>query len=125
MKLTVRIEKGRDGMFSAWAKSLSGKQVMYGYGESVADAKRDFLRALENSWMSLQDDYELVYKYDLPSFFDYYDFINAAALARMAGINPSQMRQYRNGLARPSARTIIRIKEVLSVIASDLSRTTL
>ena len=38
-----------------------------------------------------------MYKYDMPSFLNYYDFLNMTKLANLAGINPSLMRQYKRG----------------------------
>ncbi len=46
---------------------------------------------------------EIEYKFDVGSLFSYYDFINAAGVAREIGLSPSVMRQYAIGTRKPSA----------------------
>ena len=40
--------------------------------------------------------------YDLPSFFNDFDFINVSKFAQYAGINESKMRQYKSGSSYPA-----------------------
>ena len=66
-----------------------------------------------------------VYKYDIPSFFNYFDFINVSRFAAMAGINESKMRQYKTGLAYPGEKTTKKIFSVIQKIGSDISNVSL
>lgn len=61
----------------------------------------------------VEDEVKICFKYDMPSFFDDFDFINVSKFAQYAGINESKMRQYKCGLAYPSERTA---KKILAAI---------
>lgn len=47
---------------------------------------------------------EVEFRYDIPSFFNFFDWINISAFAKHAGINESKMRAYKSGLATASEK---------------------
>jgi hypothetical protein len=60
------------------------------------------------------------YKYDLASFFDYFNWINVSKLAEKAGINPSLMRQYKKRLIFASEKQSEKIQKVINQLGSEL-----
>lgn len=99
-----------------------------GYGYSVQEAKDDFLKSIEEAKeIAIEeghkvDDIEIniTYRYDISSFFDYFDFINVSQFAKKAGINESKMRQYKAGLAFASEKTTNKILEAVHLIGKEL-----
>lgn len=103
MKTIALIEKAKDGTFSIFTPEID--HVIIGSGNTVQEAKTDF----ENSVKEMLDSYteagkkipkelngiQFEYKYDVPSIFDEYDFINVSKFAAFSGINASLLRQYK------------------------------
>ena len=119
-------------MFSVWSDMSFGTYCFGGYGESVEEAKDDFLKSVHEALQEarLSDDaffapeYDQVrisYKYDIPSFFNYFDWINVSKFADYAGINESKMRQYKSGLSYPGERTSKKIFSAIRRIRDDFN----
>lgn len=119
MKVKAIIEKGSDGFFSIYTEHVAGA---VGSGETEAEAKADFLEVLEEQadfhkekkgFYPTWYDGELVveYEYSLTGFFLAFPFINASEFAKAVGINPSLMRQYKNGIAFASEKQRASIQE--------------
>lgn len=71
-------------------------------------------------WMNSEYDFEYVFK-DIPSLVDAYSgLINQSSLARIAGINEGQMRQYVSGVKHPKKRTLEKIELGLKNYAHEL-----
>jgi predicted RNase H-like HicB family nuclease len=71
-------------------------------------------------WMAGEYEFEYVFK-DIPSLIEAYsDCINQSSLARMAGINAGQMRQYASGVKRPAPQTLERIEQGVRKYAREL-----
>ncbi|MBW6482292.1 MAG: XRE family transcriptional regulator [Vicingaceae bacterium] len=64
---------------------------------------------------------ELLFKYDLESFFDFYKVINAKALSERIGMNQSLLAQYIKGIKKPSAPQTKRILQGVQQIGRELS----
>lgn len=105
------IEKGEDGLFSVYAKEIPGA---YGSGLTEQEAKDDFVEQLEEQsefhfektgfYPEWSNGYTIEYSYNLTGFFIAFPFINASEFAKAVGLNPSLMRQYKNGLAFASEK---------------------
>ena len=105
MKKTALIEMGEDGSFSVYTPDI--ESAIIGEGATVAEAKSDFENSVTELLKFYQEDGEVIpeelrdvsfeYKYDLPSFFHHFNFLNITKFAQLAGINPSLMRQYKQG----------------------------
>lgn len=130
-RIEAIIEKGSDGLFAVRTDSKIGKSYPGGFGSSVEEAKEDFQESVaesisESAAAGLKvpdiDSINVVYSYDIPSFFNFFDFINVSRFASMAGINESKMRQYKAGLAYPSEKTTRKIAATISHICTELSR---
>ena len=71
-------------------------------------------------WMNYEYDFEYIFK-DIPSLVEAYNsFINQSSLARIAGINEGQMRQYAAGMKRPTRKTLARIETGVKQYAHEL-----
>lgn len=132
MKITAIIEKGSDGMYSIRSEQHFGNNYFGGFGDSVAVAKQDFnesikeaLEDAKNEGIEIPGNYTVSFQYDLPSFFNDFDFINASKFAQYAGINESKMRQYKSGTAYPGEKTIKKILEAIHCIGSELGSVSL
>ena len=130
MKVNCIVEKGADGLFAVYSEDHIGKSYFGGFGESVSEAKEDFLASIreaieEESGAGNRvpefEDIKVCYHYDLPSFFNYFDFINISKFAAYAGINESKMRAYKSGIAYPGEKTTARILKAVRTIGADLN----
>ena len=71
-------------------------------------------------WMNGDFDFQYVFK-DVPSLVEAYNgFINQSSLARIAGINAGQMRQYVAGVKHPTRRTLERIEKGIQLYGNEL-----
>ncbi|MBO6044536.1 MAG: pilus assembly protein HicB [Bacteroidales bacterium] len=130
MRVNCVVEKGSDGLFAVYSEDHIGKSYFGGFGESVSEAKEDFLASIreaieEESQAGNKvprfEDIRVCYHYDVPSFFNYFDFINVSKFAAYAGINESKMRAYKSGVAYPGEKTTARILKAVKAIGNDLS----
>lgn len=119
------LSKGPDD-FGAWFEKLPG---VYGSGETVAEAKRSLMDGLAiyvkhnkdvPTWIK-NNDYEIVYKFDVESILNYYRgvFTNAA-LERITGINQRQIQHYASGLKRPRPTQLKKIETALHRLGREL-----
>lgn len=127
---TALIEKGKDGMFGIFTPEL--KHTIIGEGKTVIEAKEDFQNSVVEMIASYTGENKEIpeelkgiafeYKYDIASFFDFYDFINVSKFAERAGINPSLLRQYKSGSTNYISETQMKkIETALHKVGSELS----
>jgi hypothetical protein len=64
---------------------------------------------------------DIKFQYDLESFFDFYNVINAKALSERIGMNQSLLAQYIKGIKKPSPRQTKRILEGVHQIGRELT----
>ena len=129
MKTTALIEKGKDGTFGVFTPDINS--IIIGEGNTVEEAKADFENSVQEIFAAYKEhgdelpdelkDIEFEYKYDLASFFNYYDWINATRFAKIAGINASLMRQYKAGVAYVSETQTKKIETVLHNLGNELT----
>lgn len=123
MKIQAIIEKGSDGLYSVRSESKVGNSYFGGFGESVKVAKADFMESMIEAYEEAGQNFEgvsVVYSYDVPSFFNAFDYINASKFAAFAGINESKMRQYKAGVAYPNEKTMAKILSAAHRIGEEL-----
>lgn len=123
----VLIEKGSDGNY--WARTedeLNGDTMLNGCGSTAQAAKADIEEAYREAREDAREngghfeDVEFEYKYDLQSFFDYFKIFNVNEIARLAGVNPSLMRQYRGGFKKAGEQTYSRLSACVDNIKKEL-----
>lgn len=128
MEIKAIIEKGSDGHYSIRSDNHFRNNYFGGFGPTVETAKKDFFASIEEAkaealaeGVEIPEKITIAFKYDLPSFFNDFDFINASKFADYVGINESKMRQYKSGTAYPGERTTIKIITAIRKIGTDLS----
>lgn len=131
MKVNALIERTENGYYSIACDGKIGNFCLGGFGDSVKDAKADFdsivKEAQENyikEYANLPDELKEVtveYRYDLQSFFNYFNWINISKFAKAAGINESKMRQYKTGKAFASERTKETIEAAIHRMSQELA----
>lgn len=128
MKIVAIIEKGKDGFYSIRSEQKIGRYFFGGYGDNVKEAKEDFLSSVKESMagaategVETSDQTEVTFKYDIPSFFNCFDYLNVSKFAEFAGINESRMRAYKSGIAYPGEKTLRKIMKAIESIGKDLS----
>ena len=131
MKVSALIERTENGYYSIACDGKIGNFCLGGFGDSVKDAKADFDSIVKEA----QDNYikehgelpdelkevEVEYRYDLQSFFNYFNWINISKFAQAAGINESKMRQYKTGKAFASERTKTTIETTIHRMSEELA----
>ncbi len=129
MKAQVTIERGVDGSFDATMEYLEAVPFgLLGQGKTVAETIAD----LGNSYKEIQAYYsaegkecpelEFEFKYDLPSFLQYYAYaFTLAGLERITGVNQRQLSHYINGIRRPSEKTVRKIEERIKAFGREIA----
>lgn len=135
MKVLAIVEKGKDGLYSIYTESEIADHGFGGFGDSVEIAKADFLSSIDEAKEMILaergvipiefDDLKVEFKYDLASFFNYFDCINASKFATYAGINESKMRQYKSGVAFAGEKTTRKILQAIKKLGAELSAASL
>ncbi|HEX5151854.1 MAG TPA: hypothetical protein VFW07_10415 [Parafilimonas sp.] len=125
-KIIIIIERSNDA-FSSYAENVSG---VYGMGDTVEEAKQSALEGMEllkkynepeNIPDILKGDYEVVFKLDAGSFFNFYKKIfTNAALERMTGINQKQLQHYASGLKKPRLAQVKKIENAIHNLGKEL-----
>jgi hypothetical protein len=131
MKVTVIIERGNDGRYSAYMDKGSENLTfgLLGEGNTVKETMEDFLigkdemKELYNDLNKEFPDLEFEFMYDMPSFLTYYSTVfTKSALERMTGINQAQLSQYVSGYRRPSKKTVEKLDHAIRQLANELSQ---
>ena len=103
--MKVQIEKQDDGSYIAYNTTGDMLQLI-GTGETVAEAKSDFMNSMQEMIESCKEDGEAIptalteepeFFFDVRSLFECYSVINVSAFAKLVGINDSLLRQYKRG----------------------------
>jgi hypothetical protein len=126
MKLIkVKIEASDDFF---WAYGENGSKI-YAGGETIAEVKRSVFECIEivqsfddsNVPSALKGEYEIVWRFDLPSILGYYlNIFNSHGFARLIGIKEHTLLNYVLGLKKPRYAQVKKIESALHRLASDL-----
>lgn len=128
MKVQVIIERGADGTFSAY---IAGDNKLpfglLGEGNTVQATKDDFVGGYEDMRAYYKEknkdfpEVEFEFKYDLPSFLQYYAYaFTLAGLERITGVNQRQLSHYINGVRKPSPATVHKIEQKIHDFAAEI-----
>ena len=125
--LRIIIEKSSD-YYDAYAENCEG---VYGAGSTVEEAKQNVMEGLNlfikynrnNLPEILQENYNIEYYFDTPSFLKHYSTIfTKSALQRMTGINQNQLTHYVSGFRKPSKKTINKLDTAIHRLSKELSQ---
>jgi predicted RNase H-like HicB family nuclease len=128
MKTIALIEKGKDGTYGIFTPNI--EHVIIGDGKTVAEAKADFENSV-NEMLSfyIEEKKEIPkelqnisfeYKYDMASFFNYFDWINVSKFSKRAKINGSLMHHYKGG-EYISQKQVAKIENTLHELGREIS----
>lgn len=127
-KVIAIIETGPDRTFSIYSHGADDLPYgVIGTGETIADAKEDFMMAYQEVKESILEtgqafeEVEFVFRYDIPSFLQEFAFaFTLAGLERITGINQKQLGHYVSGYRKPSAKTIKKMEEGIHRFSKQL-----
>lgn len=125
-KLVIILEKS-DGEKdnTLWGRIQLGDDLLTTSGADIAELEKNFIEQLEAFYELSSDQVKFEIKYDLEAFFDAFDAINISAIGRLAGINESQMRQYKNGIKYPSESQVKKIEDAVHELGSKMQKVSL
>lgn len=128
MKIIRIIERNENNYYQISSNDELCNCCFGGYGYSVEEAKADFMKSIEEAKEIIAERGETLpaeakeinveFKYDLPSFFDCFEWINASKFAKRAGINESQ---YKSGIASASEATMRKVMGTARQMGKELS----
>ena len=120
MKTTFIVEKTNTG-YSAYSEDGAVATV----GDTYKELKNNMLEALnlllEEEKLPLATEKDIVVKFDLAQFFEYYNCINIVALSEKMGINNSLISQYKTGKKYPSEKQARRIFQGIKSYGAELA----
>lgn len=129
MKVDVIIERGKDGIYSAYMDNDDLGFGLNGQGETAEDAIRNFIQVDEEMKEYFLDqgkiypELEFNYVYDMPSFLDYYaGILSKSGLEKITGVNQKQLWHYAKSVRTPKKETVLKIQDKLNSFGKELSQ---
>ncbi len=120
-KITIKVIKEDEGYT---ATALVNNNFVATEAENFEDLKQKVLEAVnltfeDNGFIYTID--EIIFVYDLESFFDFYRILNVKALSERIGMNQSLLAQYIKRIKKPSPAQTKRILSGVQQIGRELS----
>jgi hypothetical protein len=124
-KIRIIIGRSKD-FYGAHSENVN---KINGGGETIEEVKQSVLECIEiiktfddkNIPAALKGEYELVWKFDVGSFLQYYKGIfSQTGIARLTGINEKQLNHYASGLKKPRPAQAKKIEMALHKLGSEL-----
>jgi len=125
-KIYVIIEKSSDH-YGAYSENCD---CLFAAGGNINELKTNVIEAIDLIKQTYKDipeilkgEYEIIYKFDMPSFLKYYsNVLSLAGLERLTGVNQGQLSHYLTGRRKPSKRTTEKIEKSIHRFAEELSQ---
>jgi len=121
-KVVFIVEKDENG-FSASAEDFD-KYSIVTMGDDLPELKANILDALnlqlEHNGKPCATEEDITLKYDMPSFFQFYDVINSKALAKRIGMSQSLLSQYTNGIKPVSEKQVQKVFDGIKQLGKEL-----
>lgn len=128
-KVKAIIERASDGSYSVYMDADDMDYLVTGTGDTAEEAIKVFMGGYEDTKTFYAqenkpfEEAEFEYVYDMASFLSYFSkAFSLAGLARITGINKSQLSHYMTGHRTPSAATVAKIQESVHAFAKELSQ---
>lgn len=124
----AKVEKG-DGYYACYTPDTIENCALAGYGSTPKEAMDDMLvsyeeiKEINTKKGLLTPELKFSYKFDIPSFFAYFKFINISKFAETLDINASLLRQYASGSAKASATQINKINSGIKELSKSFAAT--
>ena len=123
------VELWDDGTYSIFVPDMK-KHNLNAQGGSVSEAKeklkeaiQDYIDMYANMGKPIPEEInhpDFEFKYDMASFFNYFDCLNASRLAEKAGVNASLIRQYKKGIKFASEKQSNKIQTAIHRLGNEL-----
>lgn len=122
------IERAKDGTFSVYCIS----EMFSGMGNSAEAAKSDMRHqmdfykkaAIEDNFSYpdfLNEDFDIVYKFDTESLLEYYSgILSLSGLEKITGIHQKQLWNYLHRKSKPRKAQVEKIEKGLHALGSEL-----
>ena len=126
MIANIIVEQTKDGFFSCFVKEDIPHVGLFGYGDTSEEAIRSLIEFYEQSKIELAaegkhlPELDFVVHYDMPSFFNRFNFLNQSKIAERAGINPSLMRKYTSGVANAGRKQYEKLYDAVQSLAQEM-----
>lgn len=126
MKANIVVEQTKDGFFSCYLEEELPHVAPLGYGDTSEAAINDLISFYKESKNDLAaegkvlPELEFIIHYDMPSFFNRFNFLNQSKIAERAGINPSLMRKYTSGVANAGPKQYEKLYAAVQSIAQEM-----
>ena len=128
-KVEAIIERASDGTYSVYCVN----EMFSGMGNSAEDAKKDMLSqmdffkktATEEGFSYpefLDEDFEIVYKFDVESLLGYYSgILSLSGMEKITGVHQKQLWNYLHGKSKPRKPQIEKITVGLHNLGCELT----
>lgn len=126
MTANIIVEQTNDGYFSCFVKEEIPYIGLLGYGDSSETAIDNLIEFYRQSKIELAaegkilPELDFVVHYDMPSFFNRFNFLNQSKIAERAGINPSLMRKYTSGVANAGRKQYEKLHAAVQSLAKEM-----
>jgi len=127
-KIVVYVEKSEDGTY--WGTSQNYEGIVSTFGNTFEELKTNFEQAfLDNLAIAKEikepyaDKYNKIcfdYKMDLSTFFNLFKEVSIQAIAEKSHLNPSLVRQYKNGIKTASIEQTQKIEHAVHQLGREL-----
>ncbi len=131
-KVTIIVEKTRgENFYSCYMADEMADFGLAGYGKTAREAIEDLYVTQEETREELAKrgkemaELEFQFRFDIGSFFNYYDYLSISGVARRVGVNASLMRRYVIGFSQPREERKRQIEERLHLMGKELETSTL
>ena len=127
---TARTESGYScscDLLPGWITAHTGD--FEEFRKYVEESLDFYLECAREDWMKyasvFDDEYEIVYKFDVQSLLEYYRGIfSFSALQTITGINQRQLCHYASGISKPRPKQAAKIADGLHRLAKELQSVT-
>ncbi|MDE6823126.1 MAG: pilus assembly protein HicB [Duncaniella sp.] len=126
MIANIVVEQTKEGDFSCFIEEDIPYLGLLGYGRSSEEAINSLIDFYNQSKEELRAEGKIVPElkfiihYDMPSFFNRFNFLNQSKIAEKAGINPSLMRKYTSGVARAGQKQYNKLHAAVQTLATEM-----
>jgi len=117
-KMTLIVEKQGEGFLG---RIDYKNNLIVDSGSNIKDLADKMGRLLQSFHGVNPSDIHFQYKYDLSSLFETFDFLKISNVAKIAGLNPSLLRQYVIGNKQASASQAKKIEHAIHKLGNELS----
>lgn len=124
-KIAIIVEKSDDGTNTLWGRVQYGEDLLTTSGSDIVELEKNIIEQLQGFYSLKLEDIKFDVKYDLEAFFEAFDALNISAIGRLAGINESQMRQYKKGIKYPSEKQVEKIESAVHELGQKMQKVSL